>query len=240
MSEFASVSCEHEGTLMPGFVAYPKDDGGPFPTVLLFPGATGTGPTFESRARELADLGYLAGGISVYGDDIDLTTPEAAGKAFMALLDTPEILRSRIVAWFEEVARWQDVDAQRMAAIGYCFGGKCVLELARSGADLQAVVSYHGLLTTHAPATGGSVKAEVIAYCAGRDPYAPLEHFDAFRKEMADAEVTHQVTLFSDAEHSFTDPDHDGIQPGISYDALADSVSWAGTLALLEHKLRGP
>jgi len=157
----------------------------------------------------------------------------------MEMLDNPQLLRARIVEWFEHVAGRPDVDPDRIAAIGYCFGGKCVLELARSGADLQVVVSYHGLLMTHAPAQTGAVNALVVAYCAGKDPYAPPADFEAFGMEMADAGASHQITLFSDAEHSFTDPDHHGVQPGIAYDPLSHRVSWAGTLALLDFKLKG-
>lgn len=236
--DFEIIECEHDGTMMEAFLARPDGDG-PHPTVMMFPGATGTGPTFEATARGLARNGYLALGINVYGVDADLSTSEKAGEHFMALLDEPDLLRSRVLAWHASVAARADVDEARMAAIGYCFGGKCVLELARGGADVQAVVSYHGLLKTHAPAQTGGVKAEVVAYCAGQDPYAPMEDFDTFRAEMSEAGVTHQLTLFSDAQHSFTDPDHDGLLPGIAYDALAHRISWAGTLALLDYKLNG-
>jgi len=236
MSEFDRMECECDGVAMEAFVACPESNG-PFAAVMMFPGATGTGPTFEKNARELASLGYLAIGIDVYEKGADLSTPDKAGQLFMGLLDRPDVLRARTVAWLDAIAARKDVDATRIAAIGYCFGGKCVLELARSGADLRAVVSYHGLLKTHAPAQPGQVKALVAAYCAGRDPYAPMEDFKAFKEEMAAAEVDHHITLFSNAEHSFTDPDHDGIMPGISYDALSHRVSWAGTLALLDFHL---
>lgn len=237
MSEFQTMQCEHDGITMKAFVARPAGDG-PFPAVMMFPGATGTGPTFEGRARELAALGYLAIGIDVYGQGADLTSPEAAGREFMALLEAPETLRTRTLAWANAIANRGDVANTRIVALGYCFGGKCVLEMARGGADVLAVIAYHGLLKTHAPARSGEVKALIAAYCAGQDPYAPLEDFDAFRQEMSDAGVNHHVTLFSNAQHSFTDPDHEGIQPGIAYDALSDRVSWAGTLALLDHILR--
>ncbi len=239
MSDFTPISCEHDGVVMEGFMAVPDGAQGPLPAVMMFPGATGTGPTFERTARALAELGYLAIGINVYGRDDDISTAEAAGRHFMTLLENPQLLRARIVEWFEHVASLADADPDRIAAIGYCFGGKCVLELARSGADVKTVVSYHGLLTTHAPAQAGTVMAEVVAYCAGKDPYAPIEHVDQLREELSAAGVRHQITVFSDAEHSFTDPDHHGMQPGIAYDPLAHRISWAGTLALLDFKLKG-
>jgi dienelactone hydrolase len=237
MDTFSPIECTHGGMVMEGFLAVPEASG-PRPAVIMFPGATGTGPTFEKNARELAGLGYLVIGADMYEKGADQSTPEAAGKHFMALLEAPQELRSRAAAWLATLAARPDVDAGRIAALGYCFGGKCVLEIARSGADLKAVVSFHGLLTTHEPARAATVIPEVVAWCGGQDPYAPLTHVEEFRQEMRVAGVSHQITMFSYAQHSFTDPDHDGLQEGIAYHPLAHRISWAGTLALLDQLLR--
>ncbi|MBB4860217.1 dienelactone hydrolase [Novosphingobium chloroacetimidivorans] len=223
----------HGDTTLDGFVHAPTRPG-PHAAVLLFPGATGPGPTFRKTVQELGERGYLAIGADMYGLGADLGTPQAAGAYFEKLLNDPELLRARVVAWFDAVSGRDDVDAARVAAIGYCFGGKCVLELARSGAPVACVTSYHGLLKTHAPAQPGVVKAKVAVWSGGEDPYAPIADFDAVRAEFDAAQVDYQATLFAKAEHSFTDPDHDGLLPGIAYDRLAHQVSWAGTLALLE------
>lgn len=236
MHETETIHCEHDGDVLEGFIAVPHG-AAPHPAVLMFPGATGAGETFRAAVAELASLGYLTVGIGMYDRDANIDTPETAGREFMALLEAPEKLRERVIAWFETVATRSDVDPGRVAAIGYCFGGKCVLELARSGADVTSVTSFHGLLATHAPAQRGTVKAEVAAWCAGQDPFAPVEQIDQLRAELEAAGARHQITLFSHAQHSFTDPDHDGIQPGIAYDPLAHRIAWAGTLALLEQKL---
>jgi len=236
MAEFTAIECSCNGTVMEGTICVPQGSG-PRPAVVMFPGASGSGPTFGKRAGELVELGYLVVCADMYEQGADQSTPEAAGKHFMALLDAPEELRARAVAWLDLVKTHAAADPGRVAALGYCFGGKCVLEIARSGADLKAVVSYHGLLTTHAPARPGSVKCEVVAWCAGQDPYAPLTHVEEFRREMRLAEASHQITMFSYAEHSFTDADHDGLQDGIAYHPLAFRVSWAGTLALLDELL---
>ncbi|MET1755494.1 dienelactone hydrolase family protein [Novosphingobium sp. RD2P27] len=227
----------HEDTILESFVEHPAG-GGPHPAVLMFPGATGAAETFRRTARELADLGYLAIGIDMYGVDADISTPEAAGVHFAALLNAPDRLRSRVVAWFEATRDRPDVDAARVAAIGYCFGGKCVLELARSGADVRCVTSFHGLLQTHAPAQPGAVAARVAVWSGGRDPFAPVGDLDALRREFDTAGVDYHATLFAQAEHSFTDPDHDGLKPGIAYDPLSHRLSWAATLVLLDHCLR--
>jgi dienelactone hydrolase len=112
-----------------------------------------------------------------------------------------------------------------------------VLELARSGANLQAAVSYHGTLQTHARAEPGAIRGHVVAYCGAGDPYAPLEDVDNLRKEMQDAGATnYQITVFGAAGHGFTDPDAARLQlDGVAYDALSNELSWNGTLVLLQH-----
>ncbi|MET0588098.1 MAG: dienelactone hydrolase family protein [Novosphingobium sp.] len=227
----------HDGKRLVGQVAKPAGEG-PFPTVLVMHSGVGIDEFNFDKARKLADRGFLAVATDMYGADVDLDDEASFGGAFQSLLDSPETLRSRLLAWFNAIAAREDVDASRMAAIGYCFGGYCVLELARTGADCRAVVSYHGLLSTSAPAQPGAVKAHVAAYCGGNDPYAPLDHVTALGKELTDAGASFSITVFGEAEHGFTDPDavRHG-RPGISYNAIAAKTSWAGTLALLDEVL---
>lgn len=239
MDGLRTMECEHEGVQLRGFVAVPAGEG-PFPAVLVMHNALGLGEQVRDSARRLAQLGYLAVATGMYGVSADVSDEGGAGREFAALVETPERLRARTRVWFDAVAARPDVDASRIAAIGYCFGGQCVLELARSGADVKAAVSYHGLLTTHAPAAPGAIGGQVAAYCGAKDPYAPMEDITALRKEMTAAAASFQITVFGDAEHGFTDVRSDGLgRPGISYHALSDKVSWAGTLALLEEVLRG-
>lgn len=237
MAEFKPIECTHEGTTMRGTIAS-LQTAGPHAAVIMIPGASGTSPTFERQAGALANLGYLVVCADLYDKQADLSTPQAMGKEFMGLMDAPDELRGRSLTWLDMVAGLPEADAGRIAALGYCFGGKSVLEIARSGADLKAVVSFHGLLTTHKPAPPGSIIPEVVAWCAGQDPYAPLTHVEEFRQEMRAAGASHQITIFSYAQHSFTNPDHEGMQEGIAYHPMADRISWAGTLALLDHLLR--
>lgn len=227
----------HNGQRLVGRVATPAGKG-PFPAVMVMHSGIGISEFNFDIAEQLAELGFIAIATDMYGADVDLTREDGYGAAFQSLLDSPDTLRSRVTAWFDAIAARDDVDASRIAAIGYCFGGYCVLELARSGADCRAVVSYHGLLTTSAPAQPGTVKSHVAAYCGARDPYAPLEHVTALDEELTTAGVSHTITLFSDAEHGFTDPDAASLgRPGIAYNAIAAKTSWAGTLALLDEVL---
>lgn len=208
------------------------DGPGPFPAVLVMHSALGIHHQVQDTARRLAELGYLAVATDMYGPSAYQDGP---GLAYAAFAENPQLLRERTVAWFEAVRARPDVDPARIAAIGYCFGGHCVLELARSGADVRAVCSYHGILTTHAPAQPGAVKAHVAAFCGAKDPYAPMVDITALRKELEAAGASWQLGVYGDAEHGFTDPDAARLnRPGIAYDAYADRASWAATLAILE------
>jgi dienelactone hydrolase len=230
------IELEHEGTLLRGYAAVPKG-AEPFPAVLVMHSALGVGHAVnEPTARRLAERGYLAVCTDMYGARYG-TSIEHTGPAYFASIADPVTQRARTVAWLERVAGRPDVDAERIAAVGFCYGGMTVLELARSGADIDAAVSYHGTLTTHARAEPGAVRAHVIAYCGAEDPYAPLEDVDDLRREMKDAGVRDfQITLFGGVAHGFTDPDSASLHlEGVQYDALANDLSWTGTLALLEH-----
>jgi dienelactone hydrolase len=237
MQEFEPFGCDHAGFALEGLVAKPQGQG-PFPTVMVMHSANGLRHQVQGSIGRLAKLGYLAVATDMYGPEIQGGDKEGTGIAYMSFHENPALLRERVAAWFDAVAARPDVDAARIAAIGYCFGGWCVLELARSGADIKAVVSYHGILTTHAPAGKGEVKCEVAAYCGALDPYAPMDTVDALRAELTDAGVRYNISVFGAAAHSFTDPDAASMgMPGIEYNAVADRVSWAGTLALLEEVL---
>jgi dienelactone hydrolase len=227
----------HDDVMLRGWAVSPTGPGRR-PAVLMFPGGTGPTPAFTAAVRELAGLGYLTIGVDMYGGDADISTPEACGVHFEALLRAPDRLRARALAWVDAVAAREDVDANRMSAIGYCFGGKCVLELVRGSATLRSVTSFHGLLKTHAPASHKCFDGHVAVWTGGRDPYAPVEDLAGLCAEFDQAQIDYQTTLFAQALHSFTDPGNDGIRPGIAYNAVAHRVAWAGTLAMLDLVLR--
>jgi dienelactone hydrolase len=236
-----TISFDHEGTELQGQMAAP-DAQGRLPAVLVMHTALGLGDHMRHQAQLLAQRGYVAVATDMYGGGRYLHHPETeAADTFSMLIDKPGLLRERTVAWHAQVSRLPNVDPTRMAAIGYCFGGRCVLELARSGADLKVIASYHGLLDTTERAERGSIKGVVAVYTGARDPYAPPRDVDALKQEMSAAEAAFQLTVFSHAAHGFTDRNaaRAGL-PGIEYDALAERVSWAGTLALLQSELDLP
>lgn len=230
------VELDHEGTRLRGYLARPDTDG-PMPAILVMHSALGVAHGVnEPTAKRLAAAGYLAVCTDMYGAHLEGAPVEEAGVAYGQNLADPDRQRARTVAWFDEVARRPDVDETRIAAVGFCYGGTTVLELARSGADVKAAISYHGILTTHAPAQSGAISGHVVAYCGARDPYAPLADVDALRDEMQRAGAKYQVTIFGTAGHGFTDPDAARLGlDGVAYDELADALSWNGTLTLLRH-----
>ena len=229
-----TVTCHHKNAVLEGQLAVPNS-AGPHPAILVMPNAHGLGDQVRDVARQLAQLGYIALATDMYGGGALHTDTKATGAAVAPLWTDPPLLRSRVVAWFETLSALPNVDRSRLAAIGYCFGGHCVLELARSGADLKAVVSFHGILKTALPARPGEVRAHIAVYGGAKDPYAPAEQVEAFRREMIAAGARWQIMTFGEASHAFTDSTStSGSIPGLAYDEMAHRVSWAGTLALLE------
>jgi dienelactone hydrolase len=238
MTGLQTIKFLQEGADLEGQLALPAGPG-PHPAVMVMHNAFGLGPHMQEVAQRLAAEGYIALATDMYGGGKTHTTSEETAKSFMPLLQTPGLLRRRIVAWHEHLKTLPGVDPARLGAIGYCFGGQCVLELARSGADTKAVVSYHGLLTTAQKAEPGAVKAYVAAYTGARDPYAPYDQVQALRDEMIAAGALWQITEFGEVYHAFTDREA-GKQPvpGLAYNPLAEKISWAGTLALLDSLVR--
>lgn len=234
MSEFQPVRLQHEGVDLVGQIIAPSG-GGKGPAVLLMPSAMGVGPSPLGFARKLAAEGYVVLVADMYGGGAYFTEVAEVSKVLQPLVKNTGLLRSRVVAWYETLKTQAGVDADRIGAIGYCFGGRCVLELARSGADVKVVVSFHGTLTTTLPAGKGDIKGRVAIYAAAHDPHAPQADIDAFIAEMRASEALWYFTYFSDAYHAFTSREDAMLPlPGLRYDELADNVSWAGMLAMMK------
>jgi dienelactone hydrolase len=185
--------------------------------------ALGIGELECRRAGDLAASGYVALATDMYGAGRQLTKEES-GSYFLELLQNPDL---------------DEVDSARVSAIGFCFGGQCALELARSGAEVCAVVSFHGLLRTASAAQRGAVTAKVLSITGVKDPYVPAEDVAAFQREMTDAGVDWQVTVYGQGLHAFTMPDiaRQGVA-GTAYDPLLDHLSWAQATTFLAATLR--
>jgi len=161
--------------VMRGYLAFDEANAGRRPGVLVFHEGLGLGEFAMARARMLAEFGYVALAADMFGDRRQARNLQEVANLVGGLRSEPEILRGRGRAALTALAALPEVDAGRIAAIGFCFGGSVVLELARDGADLKAAVSFHGVLTTRMPAVPGSVKASVLVLTGADDPLAPPE-----------------------------------------------------------------
>jgi len=240
MIEHRVVHCQHDGTEMVGRIDLPQGPG-PHPAILVFPTARGMMEHVLQVSKELAGQGYVALTVDMHGSGAffnDSNDPGAATRHLMPLFQTPGALRARVVAWFEQLRAQPDVDSNRIAAIGYCLGGQCVLELARHGADLKLVVSFHGTLGTSDPAQPGAIKATVAVYNGDADPFVSRESVTIFEDEMRSAGARWFLTHFGGVKHCYTDPGSGNMGvDGNAYDEFATFVTWAGTSALLERFL---
>jgi dienelactone hydrolase len=180
MTATQDFAYDHDGLMLTGQIVRPSGDG-PHPGVLVMHSALGLDDLVCRRTGDLAALGYLALATDMYGVGRKAMSKEECGPLFLALQESPDLLRSRVTAGFEKLRALPDV-AARVSAIGFCFGGQCALELARSGAELHSVVSFHGLLRTALPAQPSTVKAKVLTISGARDPYVPAEDVAAFRR----------------------------------------------------------
>jgi dienelactone hydrolase len=222
-----TVEYRQGSTILEGYLAYDDAITGKRPGVLLVHEWTGLGNYIRKRAEQLARLGYVAFAADIYGKGVRPKAPEEAGKVAGKYRSDRTLLRARAQAGLNELRRQPFVDPARVAAIGYCFGGTTVLELARSGADLRGVVSFHGGLDTPNPAEGNNIKAMVLVLHGVDDPHVPLQQVAAFQQEMRTGAVDWQMVSYGGAVHSFTNPDS-GSDPstGAAYNEKADRRSW--------------
>lgn len=225
------VSYDEAGAALEGCLVWDSSLTGPRPAVLVLHDWTGEGPFVQARAHMLARLGYVAFAADIYGTGVRPQGDDAATQAHAFYADLPK-LRARVQAGFDVLAAEEGVDAERIAVIGYCFGGSASLEFARTGAPLAAVVSFHGNLITHDPADVDSLRAPVLVLTGADDPVVPDEKVVAFENELRLApELDWQVVSYSGAPHAFT-------LPGIpNYRAVADARSWRAMIGFFDEVL---
>lgn len=214
-------------TSMIGYLAYDETKTGKRPGVLICHDILGLGSDPKRRAHMLADLGYVAFAVDMYGDGKQPKDfPEGMGW-LMALLNDRAELRRRVNASLDALRARSEVDTSKTAAIGYCFGGSTVLELARSGANVKGVVSFHGGLNTPAPADAKNIKGKVLVCHGADDPLVPPAEVDAFIKEMKDGKCNWEFIHYGNTVHAFTNPANDGTaNPAAKYNEYADKHSW--------------
>lgn len=232
------VSYEADGVTMKGYLVYDKNKQGKRPGVLVVHEWWGNNDYARKRADMLAELGYTALAVDMYGDGKVVSTPEEAQAAAGAVYGNLEGARARFQKAQEILSLHDTVAADDVAAIGYCFGGGIVLHMARTGADLDGVASFHGSLTTKTPAEAGKVEAKVLVLHGAADPMVPPADVEAFKKEMDAAKVDYTLKAYEGATHAFTNPA--ATEAGkkfnlpVAYDATADQQSWDELKGFLE------
>ena len=233
------VEYRQGGTVLKGFIAWDDAVAGKRPGVLVVHEWWGLNDHARNQARRLAEAGYVGFALDMYGASKVTTHPQDAQAFATEATKDPAVVAARFNAALELLKLDPHVDPARIAAIGYCFGGGVVLGMARSGADLAAVVSFHGSLGTKTPAERGKVKARVLVLAGGADPFVPPEQVEAFRREMQAAGARFDIVTYPGAKHGFTNPDAGSYgMAQLAYDAAADRQSWAAMLKLF-HEVFG-
>ena len=224
------VNYSADDTELKGYLAFDDSVEGKRPGILVVHEWWGLNDYARKRASMLAELGYTALAVDMYGEGKTAAHPEEAGSFAGELRKNLPLAKKRFLAALEQLKRHPSVDADKIAAIGYCFGGGVVLEMARAGIDLDGVVSFHGNLTTDNPARPGGVEARILVLNGSEDRFITAEQIERFKEEMAIAGIDYRFINYPGARHSFTNPQADEtgrkFNMPIAYDPEADGKSW--------------
>src|SRR5262245_33957984 len=201
-----NVTYKQGKAVLEGYLAWDDASTDKRPGVLVVHDWMGISDHTKKEAEKLAELGYVAFAADIYGKGVRPTDPKSAGEQAGKYKGDRKLLRARARAAFDVLARNKNVDATKIAAIGFCFGGTTALELARDGAPLAGVVSFHGGLSTPTPADAKNIKGKVLVLHGADDPNVPPDEVAAFEKEMRDAGVDWQFVAYGGAVHAFTVP----------------------------------
>jgi dienelactone hydrolase len=218
------LSWSYGGTDFDGYMVWDDASKAPRPGLLMIPPWYGINDSEIADAKTIAGKDYVILLVDMYGRGVRPANPDEAGKAAGAVYADPAMLRGRIdtaLATLRGVGRKAPVDQKRIGAFGFCFGGAVSLELARSGADIAGVASFHGNLKTKLPAAKGAVKARVLAMNGADDTFVKAEDIANFQSEMRDAGADWQFVNFGGAVHCFAVPEEHGALPGCEFNAAA-------------------
>lgn len=219
-----------DSTVLKGFLVYDNKLDGKRPGVLVVHEWWGHNEYARQRARMLAELGYTALAVDMFGDGKNADHPEDAQKFASEIFNNVKMGEDRFLAAYDFLKKQDTVDPKKIAAIGYCFGGAVVLYMARIGTDLKAVVSFHGGIQPIIPAEAGKVKAYLLVCNGANDPFVTQEQIDAFNREMTNAQVKYKFINYEGAIHSFTNPAADSLgkkfNMPLAYNEKADKESW--------------
>jgi dienelactone hydrolase len=235
------VEYKHGDVVLEGYLAYDDETQDKRPGVLVVHEWTGHNPYVRKRAEQLARMGFVAFALDMYGKGIHASNPQEAAALAGKYKNDRALMRARATAGLDVLRKQPLVDTKKVAAIGYCFGGTTVLELARAGTDIAGVVSFHGDLATPHPENARNIKAKVLALHGADDPFVKPEVVAAFEEEMRKGGVDWQLVAYGEAVHSFTNPDAGNDKSrGAAYNARADHRSWEAMRAFFNEIFRAP
>lgn len=213
-------------TCLEGFFAYDDRNSKPMPAVLISHAWAGRDEFVCGKARKLADLGYASFAMDMYGKGVLGRGTEENAKLMQPFMDNREVLQKRMGLALQTLKRLDEVNANKVAAMGFCFGGLCVLDLARTGAELKGVISFHGLLMPPGNTQANKIKAKVLVLHGHDDPMGPVDDVLALQKELTEAGTDWQLHSYGNTVHAFTNPLANDADFGTVYNSVADSRSW--------------
>lgn len=234
-----TVDYDDAGTALSGEFAWDDAWTTPRPCVVICHDAMKSTDLFEEgRASALAGLGYAGFALDVYGKGVHGHSFDESVRLMTPFQNDRAALQRRLMAGIRTAAAQPEVDGRALAAIGYCFGGMCVLDLARSNAPLAGVASFHGILTPPGPNAGsvferGPIEPRVLVLHGWDDPFAPVESVPAFAREMSERKADWQLVAYGQTVHGFTKPSANQPEIGAVYDEKADRRSWQSLVAFL-------
>ncbi len=236
--EVSTVEYDARGDVLEGYLAFDASREGRLPAVIVVHEWWGLDDHARKAADRLAALGYVAFALDMYGKGYHTSDPAQAGEWAGSIRNRPGIAKSRFEAAIEVLKVHDKVDPDRVAAMGYCFGGTVVLEMARMGVDLKGVVSFHGGLGSNVPDSEYNLKSKVLVLHGAEDPLVPDSEVVTFIGEMRKAEADWQLVHYGGALHSFTNPaaDYYGMD-ATAYDPDADKRSWEAMKTFLQEVL---
>jgi len=227
------VEYEHQGTLLEGFLAYDDAVNTPKPGVIVVPAWAGRSEFECDKARKLAVEGYVGFACDLYGKGVLGTSVEENAGLMQPFLDDRALLQGRLGKVLETLRTQSEVDEKNIVAMGFCFGGLCVLDLARTGADIKGVVSFHGMFGAPGNTAGTKIIAKVLALHGHEDPMAPVEAVSELQNELTAAGADWQIHVYGNTMHAFTNPQANDPDFGTVYSENADKRSWQTLLNFL-------
>ncbi len=225
MLKTKNVDYQDDKVLLEGFCAY-KDDGKHKPAILIAHDWSGKNAFACKKAEQLAELGYVGFALDMFGKGKTGKTKEEKSALIQPFIQDRKKLKQRILAALDTVKQLDNVDANRIGAIGFCFGGLCVLDLARSGANVKGVVSFHGLLQAPEFKPQPPIVSRVLALHGFDDPMVTPDQVMAFGQEMTHAKADWQMHMYGNTMHAFTNPEANDPSFGTVYNEVAAKRSW--------------